>query len=279
MCGGPRGADGCHTVRSHTGKPLRSRKDLTKIAIGVGVMTAATAVSALSGSGLTSAADSAPLSANSIPMSEVLPTEQTETKDGATKANKAPTPKSDAKAKANVTPKREATAKKQPAPAREAKPKTRASRAEQTTICDRSAIAASKAGLTPEQGANAATIAAVARERGLPERAVVIALATAMQESKLENIDYGDRDSLGLFQQRPSMGWGTPAQVTDPRYSADKFYDGLVGVNNWQTLPVTVAAQEVQRSGFPDAYAQWEGMATVLSDHLTGATPPGTRCQ
>jgi hypothetical protein len=83
--------------------------------------------------------------------------------------------------------------------------------------------------LTGEQVGNARTIAQVGYERGLPERAVVIALATAMQESRLRNLDYGDRDSLGLFQQRPSQGWGTPAQVQDPVYAAGKFYDGLVG--------------------------------------------------
>ena len=82
--------------------------------------------------------------------------------------------------------------------------------------------------LTAEQVANAATIAQVGRDRGLPERAVVIALATAQQESRLRNLDYGDRDSLGLFQQRPSAGWGTEAQVQDPVYAANKFYDHLV---------------------------------------------------
>ena len=88
--------------------------------------------------------------------------------------------------------------------------------------------------LTAEQVTNAATIAQVARDRGLPDRAIVIALATAQQESRLRNLDYGDRDSLGLFQQRPSQGWGTEAQVQDPVYAAGKFYDGLVKVPDWE---------------------------------------------
>ena len=91
--------------------------------------------------------------------------------------------------------------------------------------------------ITPEQAANAAIIAEVAWDRGLPDRAVVIALATAQQESGLRNVDYGDRDSLGLFQQRPSMGWGTEAQVQDPEYAAGEFFDRLVGVVGWETAP------------------------------------------
>jgi hypothetical protein len=119
--------------------------------------------------------------------------------------------------------------------------------------------------LTREQLANAHTIAQVGRDRGLPERAVVIALATAMQESTLRNLDYGDRDSLGLFQQRPSQGWGTPAQVQDPVYSAGIFYDRLVQVPNWDGLRLTDASQLVQRSGFPEAYQKHEGMAVELA--------------
>jgi len=112
----------------------------------------------------------------------------------------------------------------------------------------------------------------VARARGLPQRAVVVALATARQESKLKNLTYGDRDSLGLFQQRPSMGWGTAAQVQDPVYAAGKFYSELVKVKNWQTLEVGVAAQKVQKSADPggSSYQQWEPLATVLAQALTG---------
>src|SRR4051812_46164864 len=99
--------------------------------------------------------------------------------------------------------------------------------------------------VSPEQAANAASIAEVGISRGLPDRAIVIALATAMQESRLRNLDYGDRDSLGLFQQRPSQGWGTPAQVRDPVYAAGRFYDHLVAVPGWQTGRLTDVAQAV----------------------------------
>ncbi|MFF0547879.1 hypothetical protein ACN6AT_13690 [Streptomyces sp. JL4002] len=125
--------------------------------------------------------------------------------------------------------------------------------------------------MSPEQAANAATIAAVGIAKGLPDRAVTIALATAMQESALRNLDHGDRDSLGLFQQRPSMGWGTPEQITDPVYSAAIFYDHLVDVPGYSRLPLTVAAQKVQRSGYPQAYAKHEPDATVLTAAFGGA--------
>jgi hypothetical protein len=122
--------------------------------------------------------------------------------------------------------------------------------------------------LSPEQAANATTIATVARARHLPTRALVIALATAKQESGLRNLHYGDRDSLGLFQQRPSQGWGTPAQILDPTYAAGRFFDHLVRVPDWQTRPVTEAAQVVQRSAYPGAYARWEPMAAELAAAL-----------
>ncbi|WP_435854269.1 hypothetical protein [Streptomyces subrutilus] len=125
--------------------------------------------------------------------------------------------------------------------------------------------------LTPEQAANAATIAAVGIVRGLPDRAVTIALATAMQESALRNLDHGDRDSLGLFQQRPSQGWGAPEQVMDPVYSAGVFYDRLAEVPRYAELPLAQAAQTVQRSGFPDAYAKHEPDAAVLTAAIGGA--------
>jgi hypothetical protein len=128
--------------------------------------------------------------------------------------------------------------------------------------------------LTREQIANARVIAQVARDRGLPERAVVIALGTAMQESRLRNLDYGDRDSLGLFQQRPSQGWGTPAQVQDPVYAAGKFLDRLVQVPGWDTGRLTDVAQTVQRSAFPEAYQKHEAMAVELTAALRrGALP------
>lgn len=120
-------------------------------------------------------------------------------------------------------------------------------------------------GVGPAQVENAKAIAKVALDRGLPNHAVTVALATAMQESTLLNLNYGDRDSLGLFQQRPSMGWGTPDQVMDPYYAAGKFYDGLVGVWGWESMRVTDAAQLVQRSAFPEAYQQWVPLATDLA--------------
>jgi hypothetical protein len=132
--------------------------------------------------------------------------------------------------------------------------------------------------LTAEQVANAATIAAVGRDRGLPERAVVIALATAQQESRLRNLDYGDRDSLGLFQQRPSSGWGTDAQVQDPVYAAGKFYDHLVGVPDWETGRLTDVAQAVQRSAFPEAYQQWSELAEKLAAAQISELPDQITC-
>lgn len=133
--------------------------------------------------------------------------------------------------------------------------------------------------LTLEQAANAATIAAVGKRLGMPDHAVTIALATALQESKLRNLDYGDRDSLGLFQQRPSQGWGTRAQVQDPVRSAGAFYAHLRRIAGWQALPVTVAAQRVQHSAAPDAYAQWEDAARQLARALTGEVAASFACQ
>jgi hypothetical protein len=132
--------------------------------------------------------------------------------------------------------------------------------------------------LTTEQTANAATIAAVARSRALPSRATVIALATAQQESRLRNLDHGDRDSLGLFQQRPSQGWGTPEQVQDPVYAAGKFFDHLVEVPGWESGRLTEVAQAVQRSGFPEAYQQWESMASSLTAALLASSPTALNC-
>lgn len=133
------------------------------------------------------------------------------------------------------------------------------------TVPGQCTIAGSSFTVTAEQLTNARTIADVAHTRGLPDRAIVIALATAQQESRLRNLDYGDRDSLGLFQQRPSQGWGTEAQVQDPVYAAGKFYDGLVKVPNWETGDLTTVADSVQRSAFPLAYRQWTELAQALA--------------
>ena len=120
---------------------------------------------------------------------------------------------------------------------------------------------------TDEQRGNAAIIVQVGRQMGVPERGQWVALATAMQESGLRNINYGDRDSLGLFQQRPSQGWGSPAQVTDPVYAAMQFYTRLLAVPGWTEMPLWKAAQTVQRSAFPTAYSKWEQFAArILAD-------------
>nr|WP_052681375.1 hypothetical protein [Saccharothrix sp. ST-888] len=137
---------------------------------------------------------------------------------------------------------------------------------------------AGKGTLDLSQAANAATIASVAISRGLPERAVTIALATAMQESKLHNISGGDRDSVGLFQQRPSQGWGTVDQIMDPVYATNKFLDGLVKIPGYARMPLTDAAQQVQRSGYPQAYAKHENNATLVSSVLTGREPASLSC-
>ncbi|NMM97847.1 cobalt transporter [Bifidobacterium olomucense] len=132
--------------------------------------------------------------------------------------------------------------------------------------------------LSPEQAGNAALIANLAVNRGLPDHAATVAIATAMQESRLTNLDHGDLDSLGLFQQRPSQGWGTAEQVSDPAYATNIFYDHLMQVPNWQTIPVEDAAQEVQRSGYPDLYANWDSMAHAWASALTGEVSAGVTC-
>ncbi|MCC3276753.1 hypothetical protein LJ754_01390 [Arthrobacter sp. zg-Y40] len=135
--------------------------------------------------------------------------------------------------------------------------------------------------LTLEQARNASIISGVAVTRGLPPRAVSIALATAMQESGLRNLDYGDDagpDSRGLFQQRPSQGWGSEEQVMDPVYAANAFYNGLEKVPGYLDLTITDAAQAVQRSAFPEAYAKHEGPARAFASALTGQTPAALSC-
>ena len=126
-------------------------------------------------------------------------------------------------------------------------------------------------GLSAAQLANARIIAQVGINMSVPPPGEAIALATALQESDLENLNYGDRDSLGLFQQRPSQGWGTSAQILDPAYASRQFYTHLLQVPGWRSMPTTQAAQAVQRSAFPDAYAKWDGEARALEATLTGA--------
>jgi hypothetical protein len=136
-------------------------------------------------------------------------------------------------------------------------------------------------GVTPlalDQAANASTIAAVALRRRLPERATVIAYATALQESHLRNLESGDRDSVGLFQQRPSQGWGSADQLKDPVYATGRFFGALVKVKDYTGLPVHKAAQKVQRSADGSAYAQHEEDAKTLAEAFTGHAPASVRC-
>jgi hypothetical protein len=132
--------------------------------------------------------------------------------------------------------------------------------------------------LDPDQIANAATIAATGIRTDLPERAITIALATALQESKLRNLPGGDRDSVGLFQQRPSQGWGTPAQLSDPRYASRRFYGALKRINGWESMRLTEAAQLVQHSAYPEAYARWTDEAELLAGALVGRLDRAVAC-
>ncbi|MFI7650670.1 hypothetical protein ACIBTZ_32030 [Micromonospora sp. NPDC049460] len=128
--------------------------------------------------------------------------------------------------------------------------------------------AQSRIDLSDEQVGNVKAIIAATKKAGMDERAAVVSIATALQESKLENLghlgDRNDHDSLGLFQQRPSSGWGTVEQITDPEYSTTAFLKGLKQVDGWQDMPLTEAAQTVQVSAYPDHYAQWEQQAADL---------------
>jgi hypothetical protein len=160
---------------------------------------------------------------------------------------------------------------KQPAP-------RQSSQAAAPTVSQSTAPSAEPVSLDAEQAANAATIAAVGLRRGLPQKAVTVALATALQESKLENLSGGDRDSIGLFQQRPSQGWGTAEQVADPRYAANAFYSKLLKTKGWEKMRVTDAAQAVQRSAHPELYEQWAETADVLAKALTGETTSAVAC-
>lgn len=126
-----------------------------------------------------------------------------------------------------------------------------------------------------EQTENAATLVATVVRRGLPRRAAVVAVATAIVESELVNVDHGDRDSLGLFQQRPSQGWGSPAQVLNPAGATNSFLDRLLALPDWATMPLGAAADAVQRAAFPDRYQPQEGPAAALVDrYWTGPDNP-----
>lgn len=132
--------------------------------------------------------------------------------------------------------------------------------------------------LALDQTENASLISSIAIQRGMPARAATIALATGMQESKLRNIDYGDLDSVGLFQQRPSQDWGTVAEIMDPVYSANAFYDALAEVPDYMNMPINDAAQTVQRSGYPYAYEQHEPLSRAFASALTGQSQQALNC-
>ena len=132
--------------------------------------------------------------------------------------------------------------------------------------------------LGTDQAAIAATIAGVAARHRLPRQAVTIALAAALQESKLHNLDYGDRDSVGIFQQRPSQGWGPAADLEDPVYATTKFFAALTQVPGYAKLPVYQAAQDVQHSADGSAYQQWVSVAGQLASYFTGQSPHGVSC-
>ncbi|GAB3645162.1 hypothetical protein [Glycomyces tarimensis] len=132
--------------------------------------------------------------------------------------------------------------------------------------------------LSAEQTFNAATIAAVGLRDGMDEHAVTVAIATAFQESTLSNVDYGDHDSLGLFQQRPSAGWGTEEEILDPVYASFKFYEKLRRTDGWREMEIGDAAQAVQISAYPDLYAQWVDEATVAAAAFAGGEEAGVSC-
>ncbi|WP_018254053.1 hypothetical protein [Salinispora mooreana] len=132
----------------------------------------------------------------------------------------------------------------------------------------------SRIALGDEQVANVKAIIEATKNAGMDERAAVVAIATSLQESKLENLGHlgarNDHDSQGLFQQRPSSGWGTVEQITDPAYSTTAFLDALKQVEGWQDMPLTEAAQTVQVSAYPFHYAQWETQAAdLVAEHWT----------
>jgi hypothetical protein len=132
----------------------------------------------------------------------------------------------------------------------------------------------------PDQAAVASTMVGVVITRGLPERAAVLVLAAGLQESKLRNLASGDgdRDSVGVLQQRPSQGWGTVAQLGDLHFATGAFLDALQKQPNWQTEPLADAIQAVQISADGSLYAQHEGEAQALADALTGVNPAGISC-
>ncbi|WP_026426187.1 C40 family peptidase [Actinokineospora inagensis] len=128
--------------------------------------------------------------------------------------------------------------------------------------------AADAAALNEEQRGIVALIISIGKQRSLNSRAWQVAIQAGMTESTLRNIDYGDRDSVGIFQMRPSMGWGSLAELQNPTYEINKFYDVLLAVPGWDTQRPGDSAQDVERSAFPDRYHRWEAMAATLIGQL-----------
>lgn len=140
------------------------------------------------------------------------------------------------------------------------------------TVKDRSVV------LDPDQAHYTSIVVGLSVRRDLAPRAGSIAMATVYQETGIRNLDYGDRDSVGLFQQRPSQGWGSEKQLMDPYYATTKFYNALVRVRDWENRDITKVAQAVQRSAYPDAYRDHEPDARVLASALTGQTARSFTC-
>ncbi|MBV8993999.1 MAG: C40 family peptidase [Pseudonocardiales bacterium] len=138
-------------------------------------------------------------------------------------------------------------------------------------------VAVGVSDLDSEQRAIVEQIVAIGKQRGLPPRAWQIAIQAGMTESRLHNLHYGDRDSLGIFQMRPSQGWGSVAQVTDPVYEINKFYDVLVRVPGWETQRPGDSAQDIERSAFPARYHQWEPLAVNVIGTVGGDVTPYVR--
>lgn len=153
-------------------------------------------------------------------------------------------------------------------------------RAEPLIVAERCVVSTPQGGLDLdiEQARISAIIAAVAARRGLPDRAVQIAYVTAIQESKLYNLPYGDRDSVGVFQQRPSQGWGSKKQLLDPVYATRRFFAALEKVKGYRKMPLDEAAQAVQRSADGSAYAMHRQDAEILTAAFTGRVPRAVHC-
>lgn len=146
-----------------------------------------------------------------------------------------------------------------------------------TPHCD-ARISGHVATITNDQAWWTSIIIGTTVKRELPARAATIAMATVYQETGIRNLDHGDRDSVGLFQQRPSQGWGSVEEIMDPYYSTGMFLDALVKVKDWQTSDITETAQAVQRSGFPEAYRKHETNARALASTFTGWDEAAVRC-